>query len=182
MGVAGGLHPAVKSGDLIIAEKIFEADCQNVQRVWPTHRRYCRMLRCLLAKKKISVFTGAIAVTVKPVLAVVEKRKLNQLTGALAVDMESSALAHWHMETGRPFFILRAGCDTADREVSPDLFHCANPDGRMRPWYIFYKMLEKPQFVMELMNMQKSFATALNALKRSGRALTCNHRPHLDLC
>jgi adenosylhomocysteine nucleosidase len=182
VGVAGGLHPALKSGDLIIADQVFTAEALHGQSGWRTSRRCRRLFQGMLTQKNDWVFTGSIATAFKPVLTSAAKRALNHVTGALAVDMESSALACRSLQTGRPFFVVRAVCDTAARDVSADLFHCMDANGRMRPLYILSKLLERPLFAMELIGMQKSFAAALSTLKRCGKSINCSSDLHLNLC
>jgi len=170
-GVSGGLAPNLKTGDLIIAETVFEEnDCQR-ENACLTSLPIRRYAYSFLMQQQMKVHCGPIVSTHKAVLTISGKTRLYHHCQALAADMESAAIADAASKAGLLVFILRAVCDPAAMTVSPDIFACVNSDGRIRPWFIIRHLLQHPAFITDLWQNQQTFSLAMRNLKLGWRLL-----------
>jgi 4-hydroxy-3-methylbut-2-enyl diphosphate reductase len=102
LGVAGGLAPRVRPGDVVVASEVrtgtLRVPCPSAE-----------LLAGALRRAGLTAHVGPIVSA-----GLVGKRERAELakTGALAVDMESAELAQ--LCAGRPFAVVRAVVDTAD--------------------------------------------------------------------
>jgi adenosylhomocysteine nucleosidase len=165
-GVAGGLSPGIKTGDLIIAETVLEKEDEKKDRIWNTDTLYTDLVRKALVAEGLTAHPGILISTTQPVFTTQTKRYFYRRHQALAVDMESAGVAHAAEEAGLPFFILRAVCDTFEEYVPPDFFACIDPNGDVRLPVLFRRLWLSPSSIVALLRMRKKFGIALAALKR----------------
>ncbi|MBT3360149.1 MAG: hypothetical protein HN403_11040 [Rhodospirillales bacterium] len=108
-GLAGGLDPGLRCGDLVLPESVIYSDT-----VWPVDAEWRKRLLGQLSPK-IRAVGGAIAGSSALVTSPEEKAALRKDTGAMAVDMESHAIAGANL----PFIAVRVIADPYDKAV-PD--------------------------------------------------------------
>jgi adenosylhomocysteine nucleosidase len=173
MGVAGGLYPGMKAGDLIIAEVVLEEG--NGKDIWEADSTCAERAHSALKASGMPVHRGTVITTHRAVLTAKKKKSLYTQSGALAVDMESASLARAAREANLPFFVLRAVCDAAERSMSKDLSDCLDERGQVRLSFLLRKLLRRPSMVSELLRMRKEFAAALVALKKGWRVQLKNN-------
>jgi adenosylhomocysteine nucleosidase len=175
-GIAGGLHPGMKTGDLVIPDLILEEnDKKNCALPWDADCPFAGQAYEALVAEGESVHRGPIISTNEPVLTVEGKKVLYARTLALAVDMESAPVARVATEAGLPFFLLRAVCDPADRTVPRDAFESIDCKGRTRPFVLLAKLLRRPFLLGDLWGVRRDFVTALASLGRGWEILMKNH-------
>jgi len=167
-GVSGGLAPELVSGDLVLASEVVDAggQCWKADSVWQT---------ALIGTLGDQFHTGRILTTAGALLAVEQKAFWYERSGALAVDMESAAVARLAAAAGKPFFVLRAVCDSAARTVPELLFALVDDFGRPRVGKLMATLVRHPFCVPALLNMQKDFGRALRGLARGWQALCALH-------
>lgn len=169
-GVSGGLHPGLRSGDLIIAESVREYGEGNRQHTWKTDAAYAKLAHSTLIAERIPVYAGTIVTTPQPVLTVQGKNSLYEQSQALAVDMESAAVARAAGEAKLPFAALRVVCDTSDQTLPPDLVECLGESGQIRLPILLQKLARRPTLIADLIELQRAFAAARTALRRGWQA------------
>jgi adenosylhomocysteine nucleosidase len=114
-GLAGGLDPALRPGDVVVPETVREQD-----HVYATDPR----VSARFGRRGGTLLAGAAVVA-----DVEEKARLFSRTGAVAVDLESGAVARVAARHGLPFAVLRAVCDPAHRTMPPAALVALNGSG-----------------------------------------------------
>jgi adenosylhomocysteine nucleosidase len=178
-GIAGGLHPGMKRGDLVIPDLILEENGRNGAPLWDAHCRFAERAYEALVDEGESVHRGPIVSATRAVLTVESKRSLYTRTLALAVDMESAPVARIAVEAGLPFFLLRAVCDPADRSVPKAAFDSIDQNGRIKPLVLLAKLLGRSLLLGDLRPLRRDFVTALASLRRGWEILVKNRLPDL---
>ncbi len=113
-GFAGALDPALKVGDVVLAEDILEGS-----HVYPAS---------LPSKCPANVHRGSV-VTVNEVQQFAESKLVLARGGARAVDMESAAVAAVAGEHRVPFYCIRAISDKAEQDLPVDFNRALRTDG-----------------------------------------------------
>ncbi|MFA5516056.1 MAG: hypothetical protein WDA20_07175 [Desulfuromonadales bacterium] len=155
IGLAGGLHPALHPGDLVLfMEKSGE------------------LLFAGPDGMLLQVLSGGLAEIDQPVLTKAGKLALFERSGALAVDLESVAVGRVARQAGLPFFALRAVCDPASREVPSEVRACLAEAGRLRAAVLLRAIFRRPQLLGELLRLRCDFAAALKALQQQWQTVS----------
>jgi adenosylhomocysteine nucleosidase len=151
-GLAGGLDPALRPGDVVVPEAVRDAD-----RVYDTDPR-------------VSARFGARGGTLLAGAAVVgdaaEKARLFARTGAVAVDLESGAVARVAARHGLPFAVLRAVCDPAHRTVPPAALVALNGHGAIGLLRVLASLMRQIGQAPALIALGRDAALARAALRR----------------
>lgn len=160
-GIAGGLAPGVRPGMLVVATAVIgEGEVFTTNQAWRT------ALLHALPHATSAPLAGVSA----PVATVADKAALHALTGAVAVEMESLAVARACRDRGRPFAVLRAIADPAERAVPAAALAGLDAGGRMAPGAVLGPLLRDPGHIMELCRLGWDFARAMAALNAAARA------------
>ncbi|MFB3819085.1 MAG: hypothetical protein ACE147_15585, partial [Candidatus Methylomirabilales bacterium] len=125
LGLAGGLDPALRTGDLVLAEQV------GTREGPPSRHPGAPALAAAL--RGWNVHAGPLVSVDAPVGTPEAKAALRRATRALAVDMEAAGVAAAAGAAGVPWLALKAVLDPADVAVPPALLAGAGPDGSLRP-------------------------------------------------
>jgi len=158
-GFAGGLDPALRHGDLVLADAI--VDCQGhhepllLEGAAPTvpDVSACCVGR-LLAVERVIRLPG-------------EKRELGVRHQALACDMESLAVAEVCRQRNVPLLAVRVISDTADEELPADiekLLAQANTAGRWGT--AIGSILRRPSALKDLLRLRQRAIEASDRLAK----------------
>ncbi len=135
LGYAGGTHPSLKVGDILIADQVI----QGSDAVQSTDSALADLAADLPAPKNCSVHKGSL-LTMESVISRPEvKKKLGEHYGCLALDMETSVLAQLAQERDIPFLSLRSITDAVDQElldVSPFMEQDGEVNKLKAGWYV----------------------------------------------
>lgn len=154
-GVAGGLDPALKVGDAVVATHAcgpgwdMEADL-----AWAT---------------ALAAATGArlarVAASPAPAADVAHKRRLREATGGAVVDMETHAVAHLARERRLPFAVLRVVSDTAGEALPAAALAGMRADGRTDALAVAGALLRRPGELPSLIRTARGYGTAMRRLQ-----------------
>ena len=176
-GVSGGLSPDLAPGDLVLADSVIQDDGNLLKEMRELSCAWTDMAYGVLIDKGIPAYRGPIITTQRPVLSAGDKHALFVKSRALAVDMESAAVAAAAGNAGLPFLAFRAVCDAAGRSIPDDFLDFINPEGRVRLFRLFRRLLLKPTLVSDLLRMNRDFGTALSGLGRAWHMAIKNALP-----
>jgi adenosylhomocysteine nucleosidase len=123
-GVAGGLDPTLKSGEVVVATEVTAGAIR-----WRADAWLIEELVTSMAFNRRRVVRGGLAGVERVIVGPSCKAALRHVTGAVAVDMESHIAAAYAVEAALPFAALRVISDPAHRAL-PALVHSAiKPNG-----------------------------------------------------
>jgi nucleoside phosphorylase len=160
-GLAGGLDPALKPGDVILA-----GDAALIER-----------LRPLLPEAKIGgVFGSDVAIG-----SVAAKAEARTRSGALAVDMESHIARRIAQRHGLPFLAARVISDGADHALPPAALVGMKPDGAIALGAVLASLARHPRQLPALIRTARDAETAFGALRRLHHVLRGAGAGCLDL-
>ncbi|RXK13009.1 5'-methylthioadenosine/S-adenosylhomocysteine nucleosidase [Halarcobacter mediterraneus] len=131
-GVAGGINPSLKIGDLIIADKLCQHDLDITAFGHPngyvpggkifveTSNELREVAKKVAQENKLDVFEGIIATGDQFVHSKERKEFVQEKFNADALEMEGASVAVICDSLNIPFFILRAISDVADMDAGFD--------------------------------------------------------------
>lgn len=134
-GLAGGLSPDLRRGDLVV-------DAAGDPTVRPPGRR------------------GGIATVTDLATTPNGKAGLAKTTGALVVDMENAVARDWAARHGLAFVGLRAVSDTADEPLDPATLRVIDEHGFFRPTRLAAEILRRPACVASFWRLRTAGGTA----------------------
>ncbi|MDP9175292.1 MAG: hypothetical protein M3O30_15720 [Planctomycetota bacterium] len=135
-GLAGGLDPMLKVGDVLVDE--------SANGPWP----------------KLPYQYGAIHSSSKLISSPTAKAALFAQTGARAVDMESDIVRRCAAIAGLPLLTIRAISDAAEDEISPRLISCVDERGNPRPAALAAMLALHPSMIPSLIRLGKNTRVA----------------------
>jgi hopanoid-associated phosphorylase len=162
-GLAGGLAPELRPGDLLLPETIRAPDGRSL----PTDSGWRGRLRARFETGGLRARGGSLAGSERIVATVADKQTLRATTGALAVDMESHEVAAVASAAGLPFLVLRAVADPYDRVVPQAAVEALRPDGQVRLLATLGGVIRDPGQLIALVRLGRDSAAALATLRRA---------------
>jgi len=127
-GLAGGLQPGLRPGDLLLADRVILADGRAVA----ADAGWRERLASLAEGGGVSLRTGPIAGSDVLLIGSDQKHALGRRTGAMGVDMESHALAEAARRSGLPLLALRAIADPLEQGLPRAVLDAVNERGGPR--------------------------------------------------
>ncbi len=166
VGLAGGLSPLLKAGDVIVADQIYtEKEKWRCDNGW----------RVALAAKLPHAHQGPVIVSDAILQNAEGKAALFQATGALAVDMESAVAARFAAGRGLKLAALRVISDDAGHTLPPAALVAMTPEGGIALgrvlWSVTKNPLQIPALVRTGITSNKAFAELLRCRDLCGAGL-----------
>jgi adenosylhomocysteine nucleosidase len=159
-GVAGGLDPSLRSGDIVVATEVLAGDTRFLAGLALND---VMIARAALGRRR--VVRGGLAGVEQVVAARACKALLRSETGAAAVDMESHIAAAYATAAGLPFAALRVISDPASRAL-PELAKTAlKPNGDIDLRKILRGIARNPTTLRALVSTGIDFNRALRSLR-----------------
>jgi adenosylhomocysteine nucleosidase len=159
-GVAGGLCPSLKSGDVVVATEVMAGDSR-----WLAGLALSEELIAGTALGNSRVVQGGLAGVEEVVAAQAGKAALHLETGAVAVDMESHIAAAYAAEAGLPFAALRVVSDPADRALPALAMAAIKPNGDIDLRKVLRGVARNPLTLRALVSTGLDFNRALRSLR-----------------
>ncbi|WP_024517362.1 phosphorylase [Bradyrhizobium sp. Tv2a-2] len=158
-GVAGGLDPSLKPGDIVLATEVVAGDAR-----WLAGLSLNDEVVANLALKR-RIVRGGLAGAEEVVVQQARKAALWLQTGAAAVDMESHIAAAYAADAGLPFAALRVISDSAQRSLPTLAKSAIRPDGKIDLRKILSGVVRNPSALSALVSTGIDFNRALRSLR-----------------
>jgi len=155
-GIAGGLAPAARTGEVLVAGTLHAGRAFAPDAAWTAS---------LAARTGAAVVPLAASDTLLADAAA--KRALHEATGAHAVDMESGAVARFAAARGLPFAVLRAVADGPEEALPRAAHHALTPDGRPALGTVLAGLARRPWDLPALIRLGSASARAHAALAQA---------------
>jgi len=159
-GVAGGLDPSLKPGDVVLATEVMAGDGR-----WLAGLSLSDEVVAGVAMGRRRIVRGGLAGVEEVVVASARKAALWLQTGAAAVDMESHIAAAYAEEAGLPFAALRVISDSAHRSLPALAKSAIRPDGKVDLRKILSGVVRNPRALSALVSTGLDFNRALRSLR-----------------
>lgn len=163
-GVAGGLSPHLRPGQVILSAEVIGDD-----RRWRPDERFHGEVSALA--RRIGAVEGPVLGASVILRTEEDKRRAWHDTGALAVDLESAIVARTAEAAGLPFLVLRTIADPATRELPPAALIPLSANGTPAFARVFGEVLRRPRQIAALCGLARETRQALLALAGPARAL-----------
>lgn len=157
-GLAGGLDPKLRPGDLMIADQIVAGS-----NIWKTTAAVSDALQTAAS----TAYRASIAGAEATVMDRASKTALRAATGASAVDMESHVAAEFAAHNHLPWGVLRAICDPAHRALPAIATAGLKPDGQIDFVATIKSVARNPLQIPALIRTGIDTAIAVSALRRA---------------
>ena len=159
-GVAGGLDPSLKSGDIVVATEVMAGDAR-----WLAGLSLSEQQIATIALGRRRVVRGGLAGVEEVVVAQACKAALRSVTGAASVDMESHIAAAYAAENELPFAALRVISDPASRTLPALARNAIKPNGEIDVRKILGGLARNPKSLRALVSTGMDFNRALKSLR-----------------
>jgi adenosylhomocysteine nucleosidase len=163
-GIAGGLAPHLRPGDVILSAEVIGEDCR-----WRADERFLGQVGDLA--RLIGAAEGPVLGARDIIATEDDKARAWRDTGALAVDLESAIVARAAVAAGIPFLVLRTIADAAHRELPSAALIPLSEGGTPVFARVLGEVLRQPRQIGALFELAHQTRQALSALAGPARAL-----------
>jgi len=154
-GLAGGLSPSLRSGDIVVGSEIIgQRESNPTDDLWSAW---------LLSAIPTAVY-GPVAGVDQPILADISRRELWRRSGALVADMESHIVARLATAHALRFVALRVVVDAAGCNVPQVALACASSCGETSGWRLSRLLLGRPSDTLDVIRLCADWRPARKAL------------------
>lgn len=169
IGYAGGLDPALRAGDLVVADSVLELEPAsskgNSAPVSEVSLDASLVDRAMQLRPGVKTHRGKLITVDEAVCKPEDKRALARRCSALAVEMETAALLRLAKEKNLPFLSVRSISDTADQELI-DFSACIDDSGEVSKVKAGWHILTHPGSVAKVRDLRACTQKAARNLAR----------------
>jgi len=165
-GCAAALAASLKPGDLILADKLIDAENNkmDINADWHSYSHS-------ILSKFIDVTCGCLAESISIVSTSTDKKQLHSLTGAVALDMESIAIAKIAKQYTLPFLVIRVIVDPVEMSLPLAINHSLNNRGEIELKKLLVFLFLHPAELPGLIKLGLNFNAAKKTLKLVAKQL-----------
>ena len=165
-GCAAALAASLKPGDLILADKLIDAENNkmDINADWHSYSHS-------ILSKFIDVTCGCLAESISIVSTSTDKKQLHSLTGAVALDMESIAIAKIAKQHTLPFLVIRVIVDPVEMSLPLAINHALNERGEIELKKLLVFLFLHPAELPGLIKLGLNFNAAKKTLKLVAKQL-----------
>lgn len=161
-GIGGGLAPQLQPGALVIGRSVDLGGASLMaEPAWCQH----------LINQLPQAVCGTICYSDEAVLTAHDKAALRADSGGLLVDMESGPVAEACAAIGKPFAVLRAVADPAERAIPAFALDGLDGDGRTRIAPVILGLIKQPASLSALIRLAGDSRKAMQSLGAAARLL-----------
>jgi nucleoside phosphorylase len=162
-GCAAALSASLKPGDLILADKLIDAEgCRDAKCCVSTD--WYNYTKNRLAKFVV-VHSGSLAESISIVSSSMDKKQLHSITGAVALDMESIAIAKVARQYNLPFLSIRVIADPVNMNLPLAINYSLNGRGEIVLRKLLLFLFLHPAELPGLIKLGLHFNAAKKTLK-----------------
>ncbi len=161
-GLAGGLDPWLKPGDLVCPEQVLTGTG-----ALSTHSLWRERISTEARMAGLTMAEGALLGSDAPVASTLDKHMRAHESGAVAVDMESHDVATVAASRGLPFIALRAVADSAERSLPPAALAGVDAEGRTRAGRVLLALCLSPGQIPAMIGLARDSRAGMAALGRA---------------
>jgi adenosylhomocysteine nucleosidase len=165
-GMAGGLDPALKAGNVVLPCELISADGTRFVAFRSWRERVAGAVSPLRAMSAGNLLASAHAIDTPA-----EKSAAFRDTGAVAVDMESAAVAAIAARHNLPFIAVRVIVDTA-ADTLPRAVVNASRAGQVQVGRLIAGLIVAPGEIAALIRLAQRYRIAMRSLRAIGAHLT----------
>lgn len=165
-GLAGGLDPSLRPGQLVLAEAVVLPEGDHVL----TDIAWCGRWEAAASAVGIAVERGLVVGSDRLLAEPAAKWSLFETTGALAVDMESHVVAGLAREMAVPLAVLRVVADPWNRPIPRAARAALDPEGRVRVRSVLGRLFHQPADLPAIIRLAFDSRAAFGTLRRLGLA------------
>ncbi|MGR8981429.1 MAG: phosphorylase family protein [Gammaproteobacteria bacterium] len=170
-GCAAGLSASVKPGDLILADRLIDADGNDIVVESDWYHHCFHALKEQTNGQSFVVKNGSLADSKDLVASSRDKKHLNAITGAVAIDMESAAIAKVAGLNKLGFLAIRAIADPATMDLPNAVGYSLNSQGDIILKKLLLFLALHPAELPGLIRLGSHFGKAKRTLKSVARQL-----------
>lgn len=167
-GCAGALSAELKSGDLVLADNLIDAEGNTIAVNIDWHQRAKTLLEY---KPKFVLQCGSLLESKTLVSLSRDKQYLHQQTHALALDMESIAVAKVAHAHALPFLVIRVIADSVTMDLPEAVSYALNEQGDVVLSKLLIFLLLHPSQLPSLIKLGQCFNAAKKTLKSVAQLL-----------
>ncbi len=172
IGFAGGLRDEFQTGDLVLADEVFEPPPPEGEgpRIWEADGELVEIARSINVEG-IRPVRGRLVTVRKVIPTAARKRDLGERHDAMAVDMESSGIARAANVHDVRVVYARVIVDDVNCDLPLDFTGLLNPQGRARPLRMLGALLRRPGAIKGFLDLRERTLRGASVLSRYVAAL-----------
>ncbi len=159
-GVAGALNSELRSGDLLVVERI-----QSKQDSFDCAKHWQERLLVELSRGPASIFSATLYSDDKICATPQDKLRLFEQTRADAIDMESAAIAELASRLEMEFMVVRAIADESVTSIPKAVVKHTDMLGQPKPVSFVLSCLLRPSQIVSLLLLARAYKKAINTLQ-----------------
>jgi adenosylhomocysteine nucleosidase len=171
-GVAGGLDPALKPGDLLVSTRVIAQSADTTQPIvadsWNADQDLLSAIQRQAAKvATVMIRTGVFLGTDFEARdnPQANNQNLRDMSGADIIDNESHIAARFAREHNLPFVSVRAVSDSVSKKLPPAALMALQDDGSPNIAAVAKSILRNPGQIPALIRTAREYKKALNSLR-----------------